>query len=156
HHLLLTVGGRQFAIWQTNGNHRVRLASAPWVNPNQPWSSSAGNIFGVSVAEGDRAMVINNWGPLLETRTSMWDLLPQLASEQLRNFGKSLLPPVYHLSWTGSPPAHGPASSTPKRSATAFSMAGVPSDALDHGTRSSRFQYRDSGKRYEFSIRNGV
>jgi hypothetical protein len=34
HHLLLTVGSRQFAIWQTSSSNRVRLASAPWVNPN--------------------------------------------------------------------------------------------------------------------------
>jgi hypothetical protein len=154
HHILLTVGSRQFAVWQTNSNSRVRLASAPWVNPNQPWSATAGNIFGVSIAEGDRAMVINAWGPLLEPRTSIWDLLPELATERLRDFGKSLLPPVYYLSWTGSPSY--PPTSTPKLSATAFSMAGNPSDALDRGSGSARFQYRDSGKRYEYWIRNGV
>ena len=56
HHILLTVGSRRFAIWQTSSNNRVRLASAPWVDPNQPWSAAAGNIFGVSVSDDDRAV----------------------------------------------------------------------------------------------------
>lgn len=140
---------RTFSIWQAShaDGDRVRVSTdGRWADP--------GNVIGGFGAVGivetiapmlgdDRALVITNDG--------VW-LLPLAALNEIADLAGVIAMDGYHLC---GPPKANPVDSVPKRAASAFSTAGWASDALDARRDGARFLYRDSGKRYDFTIADG-
>ena len=144
HHLELQIGGQtRFWIWQAylGNNDFVRFSrDGAWHNPGVP-------AFGTPAVAGVRTLVVeDNCFQLLSYPDALIAALQKVSPG-----------PNYALCPTQPTDPHtSPVASVPKLSAVAFSMAGIPSDAFKAGQPGARFMYRDSGKRYEFRVINGV
>lgn len=131
-HLRLDIlGGDRFWIWQAlnaDGDH-VRFST------DSAWHDRAEPVDGISAVGGSRTLVVLDGGgfQLVDIPQDWLDLSPAFDS------GIQMVSSIDRR----------PVPSVPRLSAAAFSMAGFASD-----TRTCL--YRDSGKRYEFRIENGV
>jgi hypothetical protein len=139
---------RRFLIWQATheDGSRVRVSTdGAWHNPgDQIGGFTAEGWAEWALGGGDRTLVVNE--------SSLW-LLPRPLVKVLEDAAKQAAEEGYRICDQN---ADQQVPSVPKKSSVAFSMAGIPSDAHDRGEQGTRFLYRDSGKRYEFEIRDGV
>ena len=147
HHMELQVGGQtQFWIWQAYlvNNDFVRFSrDGAWHNPGVP-------VFGTPAVDGPRTLIVEDGCFQL---VSYPDALIAAVQKVAPGPNYALCPSVTPDPLHPPPP---PPASVPKLSVVAFSMAGIPSDAFKQGVPGARFMYRDSGKRYEFRVVNGV
>ena len=141
HHLKVAVGGQvQFWMWQAlswDGDH-VRFCR------NGRWATPGARVSGASVVEndgGERTLVVQDG--CVELVAVPVELVDALRAVRPSDGFVPMVPQPAPI--TVMP-------STPRRLATAFSMAGPPWDAFKRGEPGARFRYRDSGKRYEFSL----
>ena len=147
HHLELQINNQtRFWIWQAdnrNDGDYVRFST------NGLWSALATRVKGIaetgqspadSVFTGDRSLIVTDNG------FELWPH-PALLDDWL-GLAKSLSRPARLIKETPNPVP----TSAPKRSAVAFNFAGPASDAFNRGQRGARFLYKDSGKRWEFTI----
>jgi hypothetical protein len=148
HHLRVTVGGvARFWIWQAdhrNDGDYVRFST------NGFWSPFATRVKGFAetgecsadlVFTADRSIIVFN---------TDFELMPHpLLLDGLIDFAKGSTRPAQRIEETHLIP---PPPSVPKKSAVAFSQAGPVSDAFKRGQRDARLLYKESGKRYEFTI----
>ncbi|HEX3184551.1 MAG TPA: hypothetical protein VHQ94_07130 [Pyrinomonadaceae bacterium] len=135
-------------IWQSSYGleDRVRVwGDGPFEPPGQPIglfaSMGPAELWKVGL---ERTLIINDF--------TTW-LLPTSVSKTLTNMHAAVLQDSYRIDASNNRRA---IESVPKKSAVCFSMPGIPSDAFDRKQQGARFLYRDSGKRYEFQIRNGA
>jgi hypothetical protein len=144
HHLELRYGSTtKFWIWQygnsMDGNH-VRFSM------DGTWNGFSRPVHGISAVDtlnGTRTMVVR--GTCFE----------------LTDFPAGLVQTIETALGSGGYRMTGqfgdrPVPSVPKSTATAFSMAGPPSDGLALGQAGAQWLYRDEGKRYRFVLANGV
>ncbi len=145
----VTLGGgnRTFTIWQAShgDGDRVRLSTdGAWHDPGAEIGGySAVGLVETATLGDDRTLLIHN--------TGVW-LVPHLVLVLAQQMAADIAADGYRI--CDEHPRRVP--SVPKRRATAFSMAGPPTDALDRQQPGARFLYRDSGKRYAFTIVNGT
>jgi hypothetical protein len=147
-HLRIAIGGfTRFWIWQkdnpVDGDY-VRFST------NGTWSPASTRVKGFAetgvcpadlVFTGDRSIIVTN---------TDFEFLPHpLLIDGLVDFVKSLTKPAKRI---GETPLDPQPVSVPKKSAVAFSMPGPVADAFSRGQRDARFLYKDSGKRYEFTL----
>jgi hypothetical protein len=147
-HIEVNVGSRRFVMWQASHDDAdfVRMST------DGAWHS-AGDILGGLAAVGfleevvdlrERTLVINDF--------TLW-LLPFAVSKTFKNMSARAQREGFRICGN---PVDRPIDSVPKKLCVAFSMAGPPSDALDQKQPGASFLYRDSGKRYEFQLDDGV
>jgi hypothetical protein len=144
HHLELQFGSvTRFWIWQCataeDGDHVRFSIDGAWHDHGRP----VHGVSAVDAVSGDRTMVVRD--TCLEL-TAMPTGLASVVRTALGTGG-------YRLSGQYGPRQ---VPSVPKSFATAFSMAGPPSDAFAKGTAGAQWLYRDEGKRYSFALVNGV
>jgi hypothetical protein len=138
HRLELQFDGQtRFWIWQAGDFVRFSTDGA-WYDQGERVQGVA--AVGLTAIDGVRTMLVMDDG---------FDLV-DFPLEELAALYRWLDAGGYRIS--DDQPADRGVASVPKRSAVAFSMAGIPSDAYDRGEPGARFLYRDSGKRYEFRI----
>jgi len=142
HHLELQLDGQtRYWIWQAakvDGDF-VRFS----IDGN--WHDPGVRVHGVSAVDWSRTLLI-------------WDAGFELVDFDLfKGFLDDIRPSPFNrfFSISGQPVDQN-AASVPRTSSVGFSMAGIPSDAFDRGEQGTRFRYLDSGKRYQFEIRNGA
>jgi hypothetical protein len=145
HHLEVKVAGApRFWIWQAlrAGVDCVRFST------DGAWHDPGDRVHGLPLVGGDRTIVVQDGCfELVDFPQGLLAAIGAVAS----------LAPAYALCPTQPPDRRpSPPASVPKLSAVAFSMAGPPSDAFDRHVPGARLLYRDSGKRYEFRVVNGV
>ncbi len=151
HHLQLRLNGQtRFWIWQAahaDGDF-VRYSTTG------AWRDQGDKVEGFAGTDGDRTLVVleDHRGPgfaLMPSSLGFWTeaalglatALPRLFALGYQHCGTPVIRSI---------------PSVPKSSAVAISVAGPPSDAYDRKESEARFRYRDTGKRYEFEIRNGT
>src|SRR5688572_14396094 len=147
HHLRVSLGGApRFWIWQANhqndGDYVRFSINGVWspLGPRVNGFAETGVCPADSVFTADRNLIVTNTDfelmphPLL--LDGLLDLVKQLVRPAERIGERHLVPPP----------------SVPKKSAVAFSQAGPVSDAFKRGQRDARLLYKESGKRYEFTI----
>ena len=152
-HIEVVVGRRKFAIWQAthDDGERVRFTVgdvdhlAVW----KPFATWIGGYAGSGVLEN---AVTGPLRSLVIHEAAVW-LVPAITIDALAGLGTAMAIDDFHLCADREGRA---VPSVPKLSATAFSMAGIPSDAFDAGRPGARLLYRDGGKRYEYTIANGA
>ena len=132
-------GVPRYWIWQAahwDGDH-VRFAR------DGAWRAPGTRMHGISAVEGTRTIVVHD--NCIE--------VVSLPDDDIRRFVDSL-PPASWVPSAAQPldPGLLAVPSVPRSTATAFSMAGPPSDAFARGLPEARFRYTDSGKRYGFAI----
>jgi len=154
-HIQVTFRGGNFAIWQADlgGADRVRLSkNGQFSSPGEQiggfaWVGSLIHFpvyvgpFLIWAGSGDRSLFITDTGMFL---------LPQELADALSTVQATIKKASYTICGEA---VEQPVDSVPKLSASCFSMAGIPSDAFHQGKPGARFLYRDSGKRYEFSVK---
>lgn len=140
-HLKVAVSGQvRFWIWQAaswDGDHVRFCRNGVWVSPGPRMS-------GAPVVEpdrGERTLIVRDG--CVELVAVPGELLDAL---------RAAVPSDGFVPTVPQPPSITDVPSVPRRRATAFSMAGPPWDAFKRGEAGARFRYRDSGKRYEFSV----
>ena len=145
----ITVDGRRFSLWQenVNGSDLVRVSSDGMYH--RPGTPVLG-VAAVSAAGDERVLIVNKWGPWMDPRLPWWGAISQFIVDAIGSGAKTLVTTPLKIA-ASAPDRAVP--SVPKRTAVAFSAAGVPSDALDRGQADARFRYADSGKRYAFTLR---
>ena len=134
-------------VWQSSFDFedRVRVwGDGPFEPPGKP----IGLFASMGPAELlflklRRTLIINDF--------TAW-LLPTSISQTLKNMHDAVVGDSYRIDVSNQRAIE----SVPKKSAVSFSMPGIPSDAFDRHQSGARFLYRDSGKRYEFEIRDGA
>lgn len=136
-------GQTRFWIWQAAyADDLVRFSKdGAWHDRGQP-------VHGLAVVEGERTLVVQDECFDLVDFSSLRPILADLHREF--DAGR------FRLSDTQPNPHPDGIPSVPNKSTVAFSMAGVPSDTYDRRQPGARFLYRDSGKRYDYEIRDGV
>jgi hypothetical protein len=145
-HIDVTVGNRTFTIWQaaqTDGD-RVRVSTGTWQYPGVP----IGGFAAVGPVE-TAFPFLGDVRELIITDRSVW-LLPIPLIGLLETLAAVVNLDGFRICGDAGVLQ---VPSVPKSSAVAFSMAGVPSDEFDYVHPGARFLYRDSGKRYEFTIK---
>jgi hypothetical protein len=146
-HIDVTVGKRTFKIWQAAqaDGDRVRASTDTWHNPGVP----IGGFAAVGPVESNFPF-LGDVRELIITDRHLWLLpLPVIGLlEALQGIVSQTGFRICGDAGTRQVP------SVPKSSAVAFSMAGVPSDEFEFKHPEARFLYRDSGKRYEFTIKS--
>ena len=146
-HIEVTVGKRTFKIWQAAqaDGDRVRASLETWNNHADP----IGGFAAVGPVESNFPF-LGDVRELVVTDRSVW-LLPLPLVVLL----ESLTGPVSQDGFRICGDAGiRQVPSVPKSSAVAFSMAGTPSDEFEFKHPEARFLYRDSGKRYEFTVKS--
>ncbi|HZY90900.1 MAG TPA: hypothetical protein VFE78_39115 [Gemmataceae bacterium] len=146
HHLELQSNGRtRYWVWQAqraDGDYVRFCGDGAWHDPGARACGVAAVGRDVPPGDGDRTLVVLDDG---------FELVA--FPDDLAGYVRSILAVSGYRICGGE---ECPAASVPKASAVAFSMAGHPSDAYGRGEPGARFLYRDSGKRYQFELRNGV
>ena len=146
HHIRVAVGGvTRFWIWQhehRNDGDYVRFSTSG------VWAPLAARVKGFAgtgvcpadlVFTGDRSIIVSN---------TEIELMPHpLLFDGLLDFANQFITRARRIGETVQPAASGA-----KRSATAFSMPGPVSDAFLRGQSGARFLYKETGKRYEFTL----
>lgn len=154
-HIQVTFQGGSFSIWQADlgGADRVRLSkNGQFSNPGEEIGgfSWVGAFLRAPVILGPFVLWLGNGDRgLFITDTGMF-LLPQEMVDALSTVQGSVKRAAYTICGEAMDDS---IESVPRLSATCFSMAGIPSDAFRRGKPGARFLYRDSGKRYEFSVK---
>ncbi len=141
-HLELRVDGQTaFWIWQAHqfdGDH-LRFSR------DGQWRAPGARVHGASVVDdkGERTIVVMD--DCFEVVALPDDLVRTIVAD---------LPPPAFVRATTQPldPRDRAIPSVPRYRASAFSVAGPPSDAFDRRIPNARFLYRDGGKRYDFAI----
>jgi hypothetical protein len=146
-HIEVRVGKRTFKIWQAAqaDGDRVRASLGTWSNPGDP----IGGFAAVGPVESNFPL-LGDARELIITDRSVW-LLPVALVGLLESLALLVRQDGFRIcgdAGTRKVP------SVPKNSAVAFSMAGIPSDEFEFKHPGARFLYRDSGKRYEFTIKS--
>ena len=147
-HLEVAIGGvKRFWLWQhdnpTDGDY-VRFSTTPsWI----PFNNRVKGFAETGECPGD--LVFTTGRTLIVSNTEVEMQPNPLLLDQLFNVVQPLLHPAHRTSETAQ---QLPVDSVPKRSAVAFSMAGPVSDRWRNGTPGARFTYKETGKRYEFTL----
>jgi hypothetical protein len=147
-HLEVAIGGvKRFWLWQhdnANDGDYVRFSTngtwAPFNNRVLKGFAETGECPGDLVFTTGRTLIVSNTEVELQPNP--------LVLDQLFNVVQPLLHPAHRTGETAQPPID----SVPKRSAVAFSTAGPVSDRWRSGTAGARFTYKETGKRYEFTL----
>ena len=142
-HLQVLIDGQvRFWMWQAaawDGDHLRFSRTATWRSPGT-------RVHGVSLVQregAERTLVVND--ACLDVEHLPADLRRDVqAAMPSGGFRRGLDQPP--------DPMRALMPAVPRRTATAFSMAGPASDARAAGRPNARFLYRDSGKRYQFQI----
>lgn len=143
-------GGRTlFWIWQSGESDGdfIRAVSTSGWQPNAPPVGGVATT-GVSLADlapsAEREVVVTDTGVELYASPGLLDSALGVV--------RAVVNP-YTIRGQGEQERPMPA--TPKRHAVAFSLGAVPSDAYrPNASRNARYQYDDSGKRYDFRIQD--
>ncbi len=147
-HLEVALGGvKRFWLWQhdnRNDGDYVRFSTnGTWIafNNRVKGFAETGYCPGDLVFTTGRTLIVSN----LEV-----EIQPNpLILNQLFDLVQPLLHPAHR---SGERAQQLPIPSVPKRSAVAFSMAGPVSDKFRNGMPGARFTYKETGKRYEFTL----
>lgn len=140
---------RVFTVWQAwrPDGDRVRVSmDGSWRDPGD----TVGGMAAVGIVESWVLQADNR--VLYITNDALW-LFPLWFMDRINDLKTFVRSDGCHIHDVKPQPS---VPSVPKLAASAFSMAGIPSDAFDSHQPDARFLYRDSGKRYEFNIVNGV
>lgn len=146
HHLELRLNGvTRFWIWQhdhRNDGDYVRFAT------NGAWSPLATRVKGFAGTGRNPGDLVFTRDRSITVRDNDFELMPHpLLLDELLDLAKQFIHPARRIGETIQS-----APSVPKKSAVAFSMAGPVSDKFLRGEPGARYRYKDSGKRYEFTI----
>lgn len=147
HHLEIRLNGAtRFWIWQhdhRNDGDYVRFST------NATWSPLATRVKGFAGTGRNPADLVFTRERSITVRDNDFEVLPHpLLLDELLDLAKQFIRPARRISEA----APRVVESVAKNSAVAFSMAGPVSGKFLRGENGGRFLYKDSGKRYEFSI----
>lgn len=148
HRIDVSVGARSFQVWQADpgSSERIRLsADGAWHWPGDVIGGYAavGFLEAESLLGLDRVLIVHD--------RTLW-MLPPIIVGPLRAASADAIAHAMHISGDDDPRRETAVLSVAKSSAAAFSMGGIPSDALLQHRAGAQWLYRDSGKRYEFAI----
>jgi hypothetical protein len=163
-HVQVDVNGYSFRLWLTTGRTDTVsvgplsgkvLEGVVRVSADGAWHRDAPPVGGYGVVAVTNDLLRSGDLTLIVQDHSVW-MLPQGLMDVLHTVAADVAKDHYATCDEHAQPV-GVASvpSVPKLSASAFSMAGPPSDAFDRRQAGARFLYRDSGKRYDYAITNG-
>lgn len=146
-HLEIRLNGvTRFWIWQhdhpSDGDY-VRFATSA------AWSPLATRVKGFAGTGRNPADLVFTRDRSITVRDNGFEVLPHpLLIDELLDLAQQFIHPARRIDehpQTATP-------SVPKKSAVAFSIAGASSDKFLRGEQGARYLYKDSGKRYEFTI----
>ena len=144
---------RTFSLWQEMHDlTQIRIR----VSGDLTWRPDA-DVIGIYAAVGPIELgIFGNERVLVITDEHLW-LLPASITDLIDGITASVAQKGSHICDDRDPRTKESLAipSNPKLSATAFSMAGIVSDLFDGGAANPQLRYRDSGKRYDFTIARG-